>query len=57
LVKLRVRDVYHGQVMAYRAIVLQQKTQRLVQFEITEPTRQAVGVACQLTALNFNFTR
>ena len=42
--------------MAYRAIVLQQKTQRLVQFEIKEPTREAVGVACQLTALNFNFT-
>jgi hypothetical protein len=29
--------------MASRAIVLQQKTQRLVQFEITEPTREAVG--------------
>jgi hypothetical protein len=42
--------------MAYRAIVLQQKTQRLVQFEIKEPTRETVGVACQLTALNFNFT-
>jgi hypothetical protein len=30
--------------MAFRAIVLQQKTQRPVQFEITEPTRDAVGV-------------
>jgi integrase len=29
--------------MASRAIVLQQKTQRPVQFEITEPTREAVG--------------
>jgi hypothetical protein len=29
--------------MASRAIVLQQKTQRPVQFEITEPTRDAVG--------------
>jgi integrase len=42
LVKLRVRDVCHGQVVAARAIVLQQKTQRPVQFEITEPTREAV---------------
>jgi site-specific recombinase XerD len=43
LVKLRVRDVCHGQNMASRAIVLQQKTQRPVQFEITEPAREAVG--------------
>jgi integrase len=43
LVKLHVRDVCHGQVIATRAIVLQQKTQRPVQFEITEPTRDAVG--------------
>jgi integrase len=42
LVKLRVRDVWHGRGMASRAIVLQQKTQRPVQFEITEPTREAV---------------
>ena len=43
LVKLRIRDVCHGGGMASRAIVLQQKTQRPVQFEITEPTRDAVG--------------
>ena len=43
LVKLRVRDVCHGGAMASRAIVLQQKTRRPVQFEITEPTREAVG--------------
>ena len=43
LVKLRVRDVCHAGGMASRAIVLQQKTQRPVQFEITEPTRDAVG--------------
>ena len=43
LVKLRVRDVCHGGGMASRAIVLQQKTQRPVQFEITEPTREAVS--------------
>jgi integrase len=43
LVKLRVRDVCHGGGVASRAIVLQQKTQRPVQFEITKPTRDAVG--------------
>jgi integrase len=43
LVKLRVRDVFHGAAAASRATVLQQKTQRPVQFEITEPTREAVG--------------
>jgi integrase len=43
LVKLKVRDVCHGQTVASRTIVMQQKTQRPVQFEITEPTREAVG--------------
>lgn len=42
LLQLRVRDVCHGQIMASRALVLQQKTRRPVQFEITEPTRDAV---------------
>ena len=43
LVKLKVRDVMHGERVAARAIVMQQKTQRPVQFEITEQTREAVG--------------
>ena len=43
LVRLRVRDVCHGGGMASRAIVLQQKTRHPVQFEITEPTRDAIG--------------
>ena len=42
LVQLRVRDVAHGERIAARAIVMQQKTQRPVQFEITEPTRKSV---------------
>ncbi len=42
LVKLRVRDVSHGNRVAARATVMQQKTQRPVQFEITEQTREAV---------------
>src|SRR6266404_3683436 len=43
LVKLRVRDVTHGDRIAARAIVMQQKTQRPVQFEITEQTRESLG--------------
>jgi integrase len=42
LVGLHVRDICHGNRIAARAIVLQQKTHRPVQFEITEQTRQAV---------------
>jgi integrase len=42
LVKLRVRDVMHGDRIAARTIVMQQKTQRPVQFEITEQTRVAL---------------
>jgi integrase len=42
LVTLRVRDVCHGSVAAKRAIVIQQKTQRPVQFEITEQTRESL---------------
>ena len=42
IVKLRVRDVCHGEGVAPRAIILQQKTQRPVQFEITEQTRESV---------------
>jgi len=42
LVRLRVRDVAHSDRVAARAMVLQQKTQRPVQFEITAPTREAL---------------
>ncbi len=35
LVKLRVRDICHGDRVASRATVMQQKTSRPVQFEIT----------------------
>jgi len=44
LVKLRVRDVCHGQAVASRTSVLQQKTHRPVQFEITEPAHQQRSV-------------
>jgi len=43
LVRLRVRDVTHGNQVASRAIVTQQKTRRPVQFEITEQTRESVA--------------
>jgi integrase len=42
LVALKVRDVCHGDQVATRAIVLQRKTQRPVQFEITAAAREAV---------------
>jgi integrase len=43
LVGLRVRDVCHGDRVAARAVVMQHKTQRPVQFEIAPLTREAVG--------------
>jgi len=43
LVSLRVCDVNQGNRVAARAMVLQRKTQRPVQFELTEQTREAVG--------------
>ncbi len=42
LVKLKVRDISHGDRVTSRAIVMQQKTGRPVQFEITEQTRKSV---------------
>jgi integrase len=42
LVKLRVSDVCHGDQISSRAIVLQQKTQRPVQFEITSGTNASL---------------
>jgi len=43
LVKLRVRDVMHGDDILSRTMVAQRKTQRPVQFELTEPTRSTVA--------------
>jgi Phage integrase family len=42
LVSLKVRDICHGEQVAARAVVMQHKTQRPVQFEITPATRDAV---------------
>lgn len=54
LVALRVSDVAHGQSILHRAIVLQRKTQRSVQFEITEPTRLAVAAWIEKAVLRQN---
>ena len=43
LLKLKVRDISHGEHISPRAIVMQQKTGRPVQFEITEQTRNSVA--------------
>lgn len=43
LVKMRVRDICHGEHISPRATVMQQKTSRPVQFEITQSTHDAVN--------------
>lgn len=43
LVNLHVRDVTHGNQVLPRTMAVQRKTQRPVQFELTEPTRSAVS--------------
>ena len=42
LVSLKVREICHGDQVATRAVVMQHKTQRPVQFEITTATRDAM---------------
>jgi integrase len=51
LVALKVRDVCHGDQVASRATVLQHKTQRPVQFEITSATREALQTWIKKAAL------
>ncbi len=51
LVKLKVSDIAHGTQIASRAIVMQQKTKRPVQFEITEQTRKSVRAWIDLAKL------
>lgn len=51
LVALKVRDICHGDLVAARAIVMQHKTQRPVQFEITPATRDAVQAWIKLAEL------
>ena len=51
LLKLKVRDLCHGERVGARAIVVQQKTSRPVQFEITELTRTALADWIRLSGL------
>lgn len=44
LVSLEVYDIAQGKSVLSRAIVIQHKTKRPVQFEITEQTRQSVAL-------------
>jgi integrase len=51
-------DVTHGGAIQARAMVMQQKTNRPVQFEITEQTRESVGnliEQAQLTSSDYLF--
>lgn len=51
LVALKVRDVCHGEQVATRAIVMQLKTKRPVQFEITATTRDSLQAWIKQAAL------
>jgi integrase len=51
LLKLKVRDVTHGDRIASRTTIMQQKTKHPVQFEITEQTRDAVSKWIQMAEL------
>ncbi|MGH8233275.1 MAG: tyrosine-type recombinase/integrase [Rhodanobacteraceae bacterium] len=51
LMKLRVLDVAQGGHVAPRAIVMQQKTKRSVQFEITAQTKQSLSDWIETAAL------
>ena len=54
LVKLKLSDIAHGDQIARRAIVLQQKTQRPVQFELTDQTRESVSKWMEYAGLHAN---
>jgi len=43
LAKIRVKDIANGTTVSSRTIVMQQKTNRPVQFEITEQTRESIS--------------
>lgn len=58
LVKLHVRDISHGNSIARRAMIMQQKTNQPVQFEITEQTRESLSqwvASANLTSNDYLF--
>jgi len=57
-VKLKVKDIAHGKTVQSRAILVQQKTGKPVQFEITKKTREAINSwikACYLKIDDYLF--
>ncbi len=54
LVKIRVMDIANGTTVSKRAIVMQQKTSRPVQFEITEQTRESISNWIEFARLNYS---
>jgi integrase len=54
LVKLLVRDICHGDEIQSRAQVIQKKTHKPVQFEITQKTRNAVKNLIDQEGLTFD---
>ncbi len=52
LVKIRLRDISHGNAIAKRAMVMQQKTKQPVQFEITAQTRDSIETWVKHAQLN-----
>jgi integrase len=54
LVKLLVRDICHGDEIQSRAQVIQKKTHKPVQFEITQKTRVAVKNLIDQDGLTFD---
>lgn len=54
LVKIKVSDISNNGRVSKRAIVMQQKTNKPVQFEITRPTRDAVEYWINLSQMKGN---
>ncbi len=54
LVNIRVKDIANGTTVSKRAIVMQQKTSRPVQFEITEQTRDSISNWIEFARLNYS---
>ncbi|MCP3852107.1 MAG: tyrosine-type recombinase/integrase [Gammaproteobacteria bacterium] len=54
LVKLRVSDISHGLHISKRAMIVQQKTGRSVQFELTKQTRDAAEKLIKQANLSSN---
>lgn len=51
LVALAVRNVCHGDALAKRAVVMQHRTQRPVQFEVTQAIRDVLKAWIKLAGL------